>query len=216
MKSYFFLLAGASLSLASCSQEKTTETTTTPTDTTATTTTTTTTAETDAMIQARAQRIADKMVADMKITDEAMKAKIRTAYVNRGMRMRDMRAKYTTDTTGQASAMRDADMETDTEFKSIYTDPTQYQSYQSSRSTYDEKNYMDDDASAASTDASSMAPPASDNTMSSNSDASMDASNGGAMVEKSKSKMTDGSKVKVKDDGTVKMKDADGDKTKIK
>jgi type IV pilus biogenesis protein CpaD/CtpE len=80
MKNSLLILAGAAaLSLASCSQEKTTEVTTVPADSMTTTTTTTTTGPmTDAQIEARAQRIADKMVADMKITDEATKTKIRT------------------------------------------------------------------------------------------------------------------------------------------
>ena len=75
MKNFLLILAGAAtLSLASCSQEKTTEVTKAPvaTDGMATTTTTTTTTSapmSDADIEARAQRIADKMVANMKITD---------------------------------------------------------------------------------------------------------------------------------------------------
>ena len=100
------------------------------------------------MYQARAQRIADKFYQDMKITDEATKAKIRTAYYNRAKRMGEMKAKYTADTTGMAAANREAMMATDTEFKGILTDPTQYQSYESSRTTYDESNYMDDNSAA--------------------------------------------------------------------
>ena len=129
MKNSLLILAGAAaLSLASCSQEKTSETTVaTDGAATTTTTTTTTTPLTDAQIEARAQRIADKMVANMKITDEATKTKIRTVYVNRYKRMNELRTKYTTDTTGMAVAMRDANMAVDQEFKTVFTDPTQYQ-----------------------------------------------------------------------------------------
>ena len=195
MKNSLLILAGAAaLSLASCSQEKTTEVTTTPGAadgmTTTTTTTTTMTPMSDADMDARAQRIADKMVADMKITDEATKTKIRTVYVNRYKRMNEARTKYATDTTGMATAMRAANSETDTEFKTVFADPTQYQAYESSRASYYE---MENEAPAAATSADMSAP--TTNTMD--------------------SKMADGSKVKVKADGDVKIKDAEGNKMKV-
>ncbi|MFC6225420.1 hypothetical protein ACFP2F_19385 [Hymenobacter artigasi] len=203
MKNSLLILAGAAaLSLASCSQEKTTEVSTAPADgmaTTTTTTTTTMTPLTDAQIEARAQRIADKMVADMKISDEATKTKIRTVYVNRYKRMNDMSTKYASDTTGMAADRRNAMMAEDEEFKTVFTDPTQYQAYESSRSTYDDSNYQDD--------ASSMAP--ADNTTSSATDGTM------STMETGKTKMEDGSKIKVKSDGDVKMKDAEGNKLKM-
>ena len=217
MKNSLLLLAGAAaLSLASCSQEKTTEVTTAPADgaaaTTTTTTTTTTAPMTDAQMEARAQRIADKMVADMKITDEATKTKIRTVYVNRYKRMNELRTKYTTDTTGMAGAMRDSNKAEDQEFKTVFTNPAQYQAYESSRSTYDDRNYMDDNASAMpmSDTTGSMSSSASkmnsaDNTMS---------STGGMQASKMKVKAEDGSKMKVKENGKMKTKDADGTKVK--
>ena len=187
------LASAAALSLASCSQEKTTEVTTVPVaadgTTTTTTTTTTMTPMTDAEIQARAQRVADKMVADMKITDAATKTKIRTVYLNRYKRVNEARTKYATDTTGMAAAMREANAETDAEFKTVFVDPTQYQAYESSRSSYYE---MENEAPAA-TSADMNAPETT----------TMD------------SKMADGSKVKVKADGDVKMKDAEGNKMKM-
>lgn len=236
--SLFLLLAGAAvLSLASCSQDKTATTTAADGSAMTTTTTTTTTGpESDAAIEARAQRIADKMVADMKITDEATKTKIRTVYVNRAKRMGEMRTKYTTDTTGMAAATRQANAETDTEFKTIFTDPTQYQSYESSRTTYDDSNYMDDAASSTSgsmdnsnmstgtttagTDNGAMSNSAgtstTDNAAMSSTTTNASMSNGTDMATRSKTKMADGSKTKTKMDGTVKAKDADGSKMKIK
>ena len=196
MKNSLLMLAGAAaLSLTSCSQEKKTEVTTAPADgtTTTTTTTTSTTAPmSEADIDARAQRVADKMVANMKITDEATKTKIRTVYVNRYKRMNEMRTKYGTDTTGMAASMRESNTNTDTEFKSVFTDPTQYQAYESSRTTY----YADDNAPMdnASSGMSSAAP-ASD-------------MSGSAMP-------AEGGKVKVKANGDIKIKDAEGNKTKI-
>ena len=193
MKNSLLILAGAAaLSLASCSQEKTTEVTTTPgaADGMTTTTTTTMTPMSEADIEARAQRIADKMVADMKITDEATKTKIRTVYVNRYKRMNEARTKYAADTTGMATAMREANTETDAEFKTVFVDPTQYQAYESSRMTYyDMENEAP--AAAASTDMNA------------------------AQTTTMDSKMADGSKMKVKANGDVKIKDAEGNKMKV-
>ena len=199
MKNSLLILAGAAaLSLASCSQEKTTEVATTDgaAGTTTTTTTTTTSAPmSEADIQARAQRVADKMVADMKITDEAMKTKIRTVYVNRYNRMNEMRTKYGTDTTGMAASMRESNMSTDTEFKSVFTDPAQYSAYETSRTTYYGEDNTPMDNAASSSDMSNAASTSS---------------------EMSPSEMAgDGGKVKVKADGDIKIKDAEGNKMKI-
>lgn len=204
MKNSLLMLAGAAaLSLASCSQEKTTEVTTAPADgttTTTTTTTSTTTPMSEADIQARAQRVADKMVADMKITDEAMKTKIRTVYVNRYNRVNEVRTKYGTDTTGMAASMREANMSTDTEFKSVFTNPAQYQAYETSRTTY----YGEDNTPMDSMSSSDMS---NTSDMSTSAPASSDMS-GSSMS-------ADGGKVKVKADGDVKIKDAEGNKLKI-
>ena len=200
MKNSLLILAGAAaLSLASCSQEKTTDTTVAAGDgmTTTTTTTTTTAPMSEADMEARAQRIADKMVADMKITDEATKTKIRTVYVNRYRQMGDMQTKYASDTTGMAAAMRESMATTDAEFKTIFADPTQYQAYESSRVSY----YEMADADAAM----------SSNNMSSdmNSATTTDANATGSMSG------SEGGKVKVKADGDIKIKDAAGKKTKV-
>ena len=214
MKNSLFVLAGAAaLSLASCSQEKATEVTTAPvaangtTTTTTSTSTTTTAPESEAVIEARAQRIANKMVANMKISDAATKTKIRTVYVERAKRMNEVKTKYATDTTGMAAATREAVANTDAEFKTIFVDPTQYQAYESSRSTYDDSNYMDDTSISTpdntSTDAMSSGN-ATDNTMSAD-----------AMgATKIKAKYEDGSKLKVKENGKMKIKEADGAKIK--
>ena len=224
MKSSLLILAGAAaFSFASCSQEKTTEVTTAPADGTTTTTTTTTTGPmSEADIEARAQRIADKMAANMKITDEATKTKIRTVYVNRYKRMNDMRTKYGTDTTGMAASMRDSNMETDTEFKSVFTDPAQYSAYESSRTTYyaDDNAPMDNTSSGMSSMSDTTGAMSSSSNMSSTSTAtstdnmSGSGNMGGTEVTKMKAKADDGSKIKIKDNGKVKTKDADGTKVK--
>jgi len=201
MKNALLLLLSASaLSMASCSQEKTTDTTTTtvPTDATAVVMPDT------ALYRTRSNRVSEKFITDMKITDPAVQSKVRTAYYNRSKRYGEMTSKYASDTTGMATSMRQYNTDTDTEFQSVLTDPAQYQSYQSSRSTYDEANYLDN---SNSTDAASSATMPSDNS----SATSPSGMNGGASVEKSKTKLEDGSQMKVKD-GTVTTKDANGNK----
>ena len=194
MKNSLLILAGAAaLSLASCSQEKTTEMTTAPgaaDGMTTTTTTTTTMPMSAADMEARAQRLADKMVANMKITDEATKTKIRTVYVNRYRKMDEMRTQYAADTTGMAVAMRDANVAADAEFKTVFVDPTQYQAYEANRVSYYEMADVDA-APAPAADLNSAPAPA------------MDA---GA---------ADGGKMKVQADGDIKIKDAAGNKTKV-
>ena len=215
MKNALLLLLSASaLSLASCSQEKTSDTTTT----------TTTTTVSDATYKTRGTRMADKFATDMKITDQATKEKLRTAYYNRSKRYDALKAKYQADTAGYAAALRDYNNATDQEFQTILVVPAQYSSYQSSRSNYDESNNLD---TTDQTDAASSATMPSD---SSNSGSAMSSSTtttstttteetpssmSGAGVAKGKSKLTDGTKVKVKTDGTVKVKDAAGNKAKM-
>ncbi|WP_167856677.1 hypothetical protein [Hymenobacter aquaticus] len=215
MKNSLLLLScAAAFTMASCSQEKTTETSETTITTDAANGTAMNTADMDTQYRNRANTIATKMASDMKIQDTAMVSRVRTAYYNRARRMGELRNQYTSDTTGMAAAMRDANMQTDTEFKSIFTEPTQYQAYETNRSAYDESNYMDDNsAMSSSSDMSSSADMSTtDNSaMSSSADNSM---SGGTQVEKLKAKADDGSKLKVKDNGKVKTKDADGNKTK--
>lgn len=215
MKNTLFLLtSAAALSLASCGDKKT-ETTTTTTEITPGTTAAV--VDNDEMYKQRSMRVADKYIADMKVSDAAMQEKIRIAYYNRSKRFGETRAKYQADTTGMAAAMREADMATDTEFKTIYADPTQYQAYESSRSTYDEKNYMDgvssdmSDSNMSSGDAMSSGT-AADASTSNNATSSTDM---GATSETGKAKMADGSKIKISTNGDVKIKDAEGNITKV-
>ncbi|AWM34741.1 hypothetical protein [Hymenobacter nivis] len=232
MKNYLLLVVGTALSLAACSQSKTTETTTTAgmgSDSTAMKSSmASTTIYTDEAYKSRSKRIANKYATDMKITDPAMREKISTAYYNRSKRYGDMKTKYASDTTGMGAAMRGYNMATDADFKGIYTDPAQYKSYESSRTNYNEDTYLNDDANPSSS--SSPMSPDSSSTMSSSgsamggsatsgntNDNAMGAAAGaaaGAPVNKSKTKLTDGTKIKVKSDGQVKIKDADGAKMK--
>ena len=234
MKNSLLLFVGAAaLSLASCSQEKTTDTTTT---TTAPADATAVAMPDTASYRSRSNRVSEKFITDMKITDPAMQGKVRTAYYNRSKRYGEMTSKYATDTTGMGAAMRQYNTDTDTEFQGVITDPAQYQSYQSSRSTYDESNYMDDASAAgtmpadnsdasASTDMTSGAAVKESKTKMENGakiklkdDGTVKTKgdlSGAENLKDSKTKLEDGTKIKIKGDGTVKVKDANGDKTKM-
>ena len=207
MKNTLFLLAGATvLSLASCSEKKTETTETTHTVMTGDPNTAVV-MDNEEMYKQRSMRVANKYIADLKVMDAAMQEKIRTAYYNRSKRYGEARMQYKADTTGMAAAMREANMATDAEFKTIYTDPTQYQAYESSRSTYDESNYLNDNSTtggdAMSSDASGATGAADASTSNMTS------------VEEGKTKMADGSKTTVSANGDIKVKDAEGNKTKV-
>lgn len=218
MKKYLMLLScAATLTMAACSQEKSADTATT--DTTSTTTTTTTDASgtaamggySDADYNSRADRISSDLATKMKL-DEATKAKVRTAYYNRSKRLGELHSQYTTDTTGMAAAMRDVYSDTDTELKTVFTDPAQYSSYETTRSEYMEDRYMTEPNSMS--DGSTMTEEGSATTdMSTTTTAT--AAGDGMEISKMKAKDADGSKVKVKDNGKVKTKTADGEKSKM-
>jgi hypothetical protein len=214
MKNSILILAGAAaLSLASCSQEKTTETSTTTT--TGTEGTAMSGADMDAMAEARAQRIADRMVADMKITDEATKTKIRTVYVNRYRQMGDVRSKYTTDTTGMAAAVREANAATDAEFRTIFSDPAQYRTYETSRNTYYEMENEDMSMSDVGMNSSDMSSGSTSGSGTTSSTSGSTSGSGNMSGSASGTMSNDGGKVKIKSDGDVKIKDAQGNKLKV-
>jgi len=218
MKNALLLLAGATaLSLASCSSSTTSDTTTTtgtPTD--AATTTTTTKTVSDETYHSRGNRMADKFATDMKISDEATREKLRTAYYNRSKRYDAMMTQYQSDTAGMGAARRQYYTDTDTEFKTILPAADQYTSYQSSRSTYDEANNLDiTDQTAAAASATMPSDNGSMSTSTTTTTTTEETPTMGTGVTKGKAKMADGTKIKVKDDGTVKVKDADGNKSKM-
>ncbi|GAB2957211.1 hypothetical protein GCM10027048_24600 [Hymenobacter coalescens] len=216
MKKYLMLLScAAACTLASCSQDNTADTATTETTTTTTDASGSGSAAmggySDADYNSRADRIASDMATKMKL-DEATREKVRTAYYNRSKRLGELHSQYTTDTTGMAAAMRDVYSDTDTEMKSIFTDPAQYSAYESSRPDYIEDRYMSTDGGMA--DGSDMS---ADGSMSSDGSTSSDMSSSGSSMSasKMKTKDADGGKLKVKSDGDVKVKDAMGNKAKV-
>jgi hypothetical protein len=209
MKKLLMLLpVAAAFSLASCNENKPAETA----EATEATTSTAATGDMDTQYRSRAKRIADKMAADMKITDTAMVSRLEDSYYTRAQRLGTLRSQYTSDTTGMSAAMRSAYSETDTEMKG-YLPAETYTAYETSRPTYYEDAYMDD----TNMESGSMDNSASASTATS----SMDGGEGGKMKVKAdgdvKIKDAEGNKAKIDgDDGTVKLKPENGEKTKIK
>ncbi|MBT2558748.1 hypothetical protein J7E24_13195 [Hymenobacter sp. ISL-91] len=199
-KTLLLLSAAAAFTLGSCSENKPAETTTTTTDTTMTTTSTAGSMDYSAeAVSSRADRMAADMATSMQL-DEATRTRVRDIYVARGQRMAELNQKYMTDTMGMAAARRDVYANTDTEMKTVFTDPTQYSSYESSRANYYDDRYMDNTSMSSS-----------DNMSTGSSSADMSSSE----MEKMKMKGEDGSKMKTKADGDVKIKDGEGNKAKM-
>lgn len=203
-KTLLLLSAAAAFTLGSCSENKPAETTTATTDTTMTTTTTSGSMDySPEAVNSRADRMANDMATSMKL-DEPTRMKVRDMYVTRGQRMAELNQKYMTDTMGMAAARRDVYTNTDTEMKTVFTDPKQYSAYESSRTNYYDDRYMDNTGSASS-----------DNMTTNSSDNMSSGTMNTADVDKMKVKGEDGGKLKVKADGDVKMKDAEGNKAKM-
>lgn len=225
MKKYLMLLSCAGvLTMASCSQDKSADTATT--DTTTTTTTTTDASGTAAMggysdadYNSRADRISSDMATKMQL-DEATKSKVRTAYYNRSKRLGELHNQYMSDTTGMAAAMRDVYSDTDTEMKSVFTDPAQYSTYETSRNEYMEDRYMTtpssmSDGSTMESDGSMSSDMSTTTTTTTTEEMSSTSPGSGMAIDKMKAKDAEGNKLKVKDNGKVKTKTADGDKSKM-
>ncbi|NVO30725.1 hypothetical protein [Hymenobacter lapidiphilus] len=199
-KTLLLLSAAAAFTLGSCSDNTPAETTTTTTDTTMTTTTTAGSMDySPEAVSSRADRMAADMATSMQL-DEPTRTRVRDIYVTRGQRMAELNQKYMTDTMGMAAARRDVYANTDTEMKTVFTDPTQYSAYESSRSSYYDDRYMGNTTMSSS-----------DNMSTGSSSADMTSSD----MEKMKMKGEDGSKMKIKADGDVKIKDAEGNKAKM-
>lgn len=183
----------ATLALASCSQEKAAETTTTTT-----TTETGSAPATEGTYRTRANRIAARMATDLKITDTTVVARAEDIYFNRSRRLADLQAQYATDTTGLYTAMQAINTETDTQFKTIFSEPAQYEAYVANRMNYAEQMYVEEAPAPTSA-----APTADQGETKIEADGDM------------KTKYADGTKVKTESDGEMKIKTADGSKVKV-
>jgi hypothetical protein len=137
MNTKLLLLAvAATFATASCSQEKKTETTETTTvpGGEAATTTTTTTVDT-AAYRTEADDLANRVATDISATDAAVKTRLQNVYYSRGRAIRDLDARYATDTTGRYAALKAANDQATSEIQSIVT-PGQYKTYTTSQGTY--------------------------------------------------------------------------------
>jgi len=209
MKSKLLLLAtAATVTFASCSQEKkteVTETTTAPAGTTETTTTTTTIDS--ASYRTSADQLANQVAADLRATDEATKARLQQIYYSRGRALRDIEARP--DTTGRYAALRDLNDNTTREVKTVVTDPAAYRTYTDNQGNYYAGPYT---TTVVTTTTTPAARPSLGARVGQGSGVKkMERENDGDH----KVKYENGAKIKRESDGSVKIKRADGTKIKI-
>ncbi|MGI4870520.1 MAG: hypothetical protein ACRYFX_05000 [Janthinobacterium lividum] len=218
MNTKLLLLAvAAAFTTASCSQEKKTETVataTTPVGTEATTATTTTTPAVDtAAYRSTADQLADRVATDLKVTDAAVKDRLKQVYYTRGRVMQNIAAN--TDTAGHYLAMKAANDLTTSQVKTIVTDPAAYRTYTDNQGNYYAGPYTTlviPDETAATIHATA---PAHKPSLG----ARVGHGSGVKKMENTddnhKVKYENGAKIKRSDDGSLKIKRADGTKVKI-
>ena len=208
MNTKLLLLAvAATFATASCSQEKkteTTETTTTPSGDVATTTTTTTVDT--AAYRTDADQLADRVATDISATDAAVKTRLQNVYYSRGRAIRDLDARYATDTTGRYASLKAANDQATSEIQSIVT-PTQYKTYTTSQGTY----YSGPYTTTTVTTSTAARPSLGARVGQGSGVKKMERENDGDH----KVKYENGAKIKREDDGSLKIKRADGTKIKI-
>ena len=206
MNTKVLLLAATAALAAACSQEKTTTTdvATTP-ETTVTTTTTTTTVDSTAYRTA-ADALAERVAADLKMTDEATKARLRTIYYGRGRSLRDAEARYTADTTGRYAAIKAANDAATRDVKTTLANDGLYNTYSSGQSSYYEGPYT-----TVVTTEQPAKPSLGARVGQGSGVVKLERKDDGA----SKTKYGNDAKIKRNDDGSVKIKMADGTKIKI-
>lgn len=198
------LASAAAFALASCSQNKTetTETATTPTGAEVTTTTTTTVDT--ASYRSTADDLANRVAADLKSTDAAVKTKLQHVYYTRGRVLRDIEAR--TDTAGRYAAIRAANDQASRDVKAVVTAP-EYTTY-----TTNEAGYYGGPYTVTTTTTATPEHHASLGTR-------VGQGSGVKKMENTdddhKVKYENGAKIKRSDDGSVKIKRADGTKIKI-
>ena len=198
----FLLLATTVALAAACSQEKPAAT---APDTTVTTTTTTTVDST--AYRAPADALAERVAADLKMTDEATKARFRTVYYSRGRALRDADARYVADTSGRYAAIKAANDAATRDVKTALANDGLYNTYSSGQGSYYEGPYT----TVVTTEKPTARPSLN---------ARVGQGSGVVKLERegdgdNKTKYGNGAKIKRSDDGSVKIKLADGTKIKI-
>ncbi|MGY2131099.1 T-complex 10 C-terminal domain-containing protein [Hymenobacter sp. HD11105] len=197
MKSSLLLLSCATaLSLASCTPDKqaAVDAATTPSADTAVI------VDDDVVMLYREQgnRVANRVTTDLGITDTAQVRQVRRVYDTRATRLGEVDIRYSSDTTGRTTALRQINRETDTEIKSIVNDNDRYLTYEEKRATYYTGEQYAAETEAEKTTTAPAAAPAP-------------ARRQGPAIVKSKTKSNGESKTVYADGRTVKV-DKDGDR----
>ncbi|WP_139925413.1 T-complex 10 C-terminal domain-containing protein [Hymenobacter sp. DG01] len=143
-KSLLLLSVASALAVAACNQNKkaANEAATTPSADTAVvvndaTTMAATSTDTDtAAYRTEADRLADRIAQDLRLTDTVVVTRVEKTYYTRGRRLNEVNTRYTTDTTGRYAALRQVNDDTDREVRTYITDPAQYRTYQENRNSY--------------------------------------------------------------------------------
>ncbi len=196
------LLAAATLATAACSQEKTTEVVAT---TPVTDSNTAVVTEDDVMARDEARRLAARVAEDLKLTDTVVVTRIEKTYYTRGRTLGELETRYSTDTTGRYTAMRETNDRADEEVRTTLNNPDYYNTYSANRANYGSGPYSVAPARVTTvrTGTSSVGQGSGIKKMERDED-------GGR-----KTKYMNDAKVKVDDDGSRKVKLADGTKIKI-
>ncbi|OGX82025.1 hypothetical protein BEN47_05245 [Hymenobacter lapidarius] len=200
------LLAAATLATAACSQEKTTEVVAT---TPVTDSNTAVVTEDDVMARDEARRMAARVAEDLKLTDTVVVTRIEKTYYTRGRTLGELETRYSADTTGRYTAMRETNDRADEEVRTTLNNPDYYNTYSANRASYGNGPYS--------------VAPARVTTVSTGTGTRTTNVGQGSGVKKlerdgdgnRKTKYLNDAKVKVSDDGSRKVKLADGTKIKI-
>ncbi|ALD22418.1 T-complex 10 C-terminal domain-containing protein [Hymenobacter sp. DG25A] len=137
-KSLLFLSAAVAFTAASCNQDKqaATEAATSPSADTAVVVGDNNMDNDTAAYRTEASSLADRIAKDLNVTDTVVVTRIEKTYYTRGRRLNEINSRYSTDTTGRYAAQRLVNDETDSEVRTIVTNPTQYRTYETNRSSY--------------------------------------------------------------------------------
>jgi hypothetical protein len=137
-KSLLFLSAAVAFTAASCNQDKPAamDAATTPSADTAVVVGDNNLDNDTAAYRTEASSLADRIAQDLNVTDTVVVTRIEKTYYTRGRRLNEINTRYATDTTGRYAAQRLVNDETDREVRTIVTNPTQYRTYETNRSSY--------------------------------------------------------------------------------
>jgi hypothetical protein len=141
-KSFLFLVCAITLTTVSCNQDKPEEVEVATKHTASTSYAVSKSREAaipvadTAAFRIEADRIAERIAKDLRLTDPVAVTKVQKTYYTRGRRLREANTRYATDTTGRYAALRSINDKTDRSIKTIVTNPEQYKTYKSNREDY--------------------------------------------------------------------------------